>query len=380
MAVVEHLVELLLGPGTGLLGAEVIEDKDGHLAEAGEGGIEPLGGAGGEGRTQLIEEVGDVGEADGVAGLEAVVRDGGGKVGLAAAGLPEEDEPAVGGLGPAAGGLEGALEAVALLASEGVAARVEGLEGERGEAVACHRADVSVAGGRAALEDEDLRERRVGEAGAEAGVDLLGGRVAGEDGGERRMEAVGDDLVELLASPGGGGVGIEVVEDGEGGGADLLDEALVGHLGVVVVGGAELVEEVGDGEEEGGLAVRDDVVGDRGGEVGLAAAGDAGEDEPALGVCGEAAGGLDGVSVAILGVAAGGAAARQQCVEGEAGERAEAGVAEQAGLALAVVLALGAAAGDGAAEVGAVGVGGDADEAGAIAERADLSRDFRSGG
>lgn len=141
-----------------------------------------------------------------------------------------------------------------------------------------------------------------------------------------------------------------------------------------------MVEQVGDREEERGCAALDGAIGDGGGEVCLAAAGHSGQHQPALWGFGVPASGLDGERVARLRVPARGAAAREQCVEGEASECAEARVAQQASLTLAAVLAGDALTGDGPAEVGAVRVGGDAHEARPVAQRADLDGGFRSGG
>ena len=215
-----------------------------------------------------------------------------------------------------------------------------------------------------------LRERGVREPRAQALVDLLGRPHAGEDGGQRGVETVRDELRELLARPRRLRVAVEVVEHGQWSLAKLVAEAVVGNFGVAAVRGAQAVEEVGDGEEERGAAEFDRAVGDGGGEMGLAAAGHAAEDQPALGIFGEAASGLDGDGVALLRGRVGRAPVRQQCLEAEAGERAEARVAQQPLPPRALVLAVGTVARHGAPEVGAREIGGDAHEARAAAERA----------
>ena len=178
-----------------------------------------------------------------------------------------------------------------------------------------------------------------------------------------------DKLRELLARPRRLRVAVEVVEDGQRRLAELVAEAVVGDFGVVAVGGAQAIEEVGDGEEERGAAKRDRAVGDGGGEVRLAATGHAAEDQPALGLLGEAAGCLDGDGVALLRGRVGRASVRQQCLEAEARERAEAGVTQQPLAPRALVLAVGTVAGHGPPEVGAREIGGHPHEARAAAER-----------
>src|SRR5947209_7309229 len=64
VAIVEYLVELLDGPGSGLLGPEVIDDEEvdrAYLLEALVVGDVASGGVGG---TQLVEQIGGDGEID----------------------------------------------------------------------------------------------------------------------------------------------------------------------------------------------------------------------------------------------------------------------------------------------------------------------------
>src|SRR5690606_31068793 len=133
---------------------------------------------------------GDVREADRVALLQAVAGDGRREVRLAAAVLPEEDQPALGLPGPVARQLERALQVAPLLAAQRLATGTEGLEGVLSQAVSGHCTDVEVSGHRLEPQLEDLRERGVREAGTEARVDLAGRTHAGEDRGQRRVEAV----------------------------------------------------------------------------------------------------------------------------------------------------------------------------------------------
>ena len=91
-------------------------------------------------------------------------------------------------------------------------------------------------------------------------------------------------LEEFLARPLAGGGGVDVIEDEEGRGPDLLEERI--EAGVAfgrLVGGAQAVQQVGGEHEEHRLAAGDALVGDSGGEVGLAGAAGALQDEPAVG-------------------------------------------------------------------------------------------------
>ncbi len=200
---------------------------------------------------------------------------------------------------------------------------------------------------------------------------------AREDGGQRRVEAVRDDLEELLARPRGLGVRVEVVEHEQRRGAHLVEQVVEVDLGIVAIGRAQVVEQIRDGEEERGVAALDAAVRDRGGEVRLAGAVRAREHQPALGRVGEPLGGVDGGTVPALRGGLGGAAGAHERRECQALERAESRVREQPAAARVDVLALRALAGDGAAERRVLGVVGDAHEARAVAERADAGAAVR---
>ena len=88
-----------------------------------------------------------------------------------------------------------------------------------------------------------------------------------------------DQLEELFARPWCLRVGVEVVQHHQRRDAQLLQQLVVRQLRLVVVRGAEMVEQVGDGEEERGLPSIDRLVRDRRRNVGLAAAGGAIEQE-----------------------------------------------------------------------------------------------------
>ena len=302
--------------------------------------------------------------------LQAVAGDGSREVRLARAVSPVQHQQPGRPFRPTPRQPERPFEVLARLPTKPVPAWSEALEREVREPLAAHPPHREVTRRRRLLQHEHLREGRVGQPRAEPGVDLLGGPHAGEDGGQRRVEAMRDELHELLARPRRLRVAVEVVEHGERRRPQLLAEPLVGHLGVLGVRGAQAVEEVGDREEERGHAALDRAVGDRGGEVGLAAAGHPGQHQPALGSGREALCRSDRRRVALLGPAIAGTAARQQRLEAETPKRAEARVAQQPLPPRRVVLPPDAVAGHGAAERGILHVGGDAHEARTAAARA----------
>src|SRR3989304_4333486 len=78
----------------------------------------------------------------------------------------------------------------------------------------------------------------------------------------------------------GGGAG------GAGGGGRGLEEGVVVEAAGGIEGGAQVVEQVGDEGEDGGLATGHEGVGDGDGQVGLATAVGAAQDEPPLGPLG----------------------------------------------------------------------------------------------
>ncbi len=368
VAVVHDLVELLLGPRGGGLGTEVIEDEEVGVADALEEFVVGRIAAGGEGGAEVVEEVGDDGEEDGAAGFEGAIGDGCGEVGLAAAVGALEHQPALGVLGEGRSGAEGGFERGAFFRAEAGEAEVEGAELEGGEAFTAHPADLLIGGAGCAAEADGASEGGVGQAGGEAVIEGFGRGRRREDGGQGKVEAVVDDLVELFAGPGRAGRCVEVIEDEQRGVADLLEDAVEGELFVVgVVARAKVVEEVGDDHEEDGVSKGDAVVGEGRGEVGLARTGGAGEHEPAGRVLGEGAGGIDGGGEGGVGA---GPALRIEGFEGEAGEGADVGEAGEALAALVFTLLEDTVAGFGAAEAGVVDGIRAADEAGAVADGA----------
>ena len=136
----------------------------------------------------------------------------------------------------------------------------------------------------------DAGDRRVGQAHAQALVEAVDAEVGGDDRRQLGVVAVVEDLEELFLRPGRRVLRAEVVEDEHRRVAHLLEQHVVGHLAVRAVGGAQVVEEVGHDDEQRRLAALDAAVGDRGGDVGLAGAGGAVDEQPALRLFGEGAG------------------------------------------------------------------------------------------
>ena len=184
--------------------------------------------------------------------------------------------------------------------------------------------------------------------------------------GEAAVVAVVDELKEFLVGPGGEVAGVEVVEDEEGGVAHLLEEDGIGEGGVGLVGGAEVIEEVGHDNVEGRASGGDAVVGDGGGEGGFPVAGVAAEQEPGafrVFVAGEGAAAVEGG-----GEDGGGIGAER--VEGDAVEGPQVAVTLESILAFGFGLAAGAAAGHGGAEVRVAGQAVRPDESRVVAEGA----------
>ncbi len=141
---------------------------------------------------------------------------------------------------------------------------------------------------------DDLGVRKTG---AHAALDLFQEQVGRHDRWQAVDIAVVENLEEFLPRPRRGALCAEVVHDQQRCVANPVEARLKGFA-LVRVGEAELIEQVGDGEEERGEAVLDAVIGDGGGEVCLAAAVAPLDEQPAFAVLGECAslvvGALDG--------------------------------------------------------------------------------------
>ena len=121
---------------------------------------------------------------------------------------------------------------------------------------------------------------RVEDAGADALVDLVDGFGGGDDGGQVGVVAEVEELVEFFPSPGGGAFRAQVVQDEEGGALDFLETPVVGDGAFGVEGAPQVVQQVGDDDEEDVVATSGPFVGDGRGQVGFPRAVGSGEDEP----------------------------------------------------------------------------------------------------
>ena len=177
------------------------------------------------------------------------------------------------------GAAQGALEVLA----NGAAQASDGVEVVEGQVWNRRVQDLDgVSRSRAAAEPHDARDGGVVEPPRDALVELADRPRGGDDGGEPLVVAMPEELRELLLGPRRGAFVAQVVEHEQGDGAHLLEHLVVSQIAIGGVGRAQVVEQVGGGDEEDGLPGGDAPVGDGGGEVGLAAPRRAEEDEPAV--------------------------------------------------------------------------------------------------
>lgn len=117
---VDHLEQLFFGPGGPAGGIEVIEDKEGRVADLFEKLVEAkVIAAGVVAGAEMVQQVRDNHVERRAAKLDAPVGQGGREVCLAAPRRPGEDEPALGGLGVLPDGIERNPEPVAFAETSG---------------------------------------------------------------------------------------------------------------------------------------------------------------------------------------------------------------------------------------------------------------------
>src|SRR5438132_6142804 len=158
------------------------------------------------------------------------------------------------------------------------------------------------------------RDGAVAHPALQAGIELGRVEIGGEDSGQLRVIAVVDELKELFLRPWSSALYAEVVENEDGRRADELEQFVVAHIAAGLIGRAKVIEEVWDDHEERRDAGLKAAASDSGGEVRLAAAAGAGEDEPAFGLFCEPPGCLDAAREVLL-----------ESLDWAAAERAEAG-------------------------------------------------------
>src|SRR5205085_6043272 len=120
---------------------------------------------------------------------------------------------AIGGLCEAEGLAVRVFDAAAVVAGEVDAAEFEALEGHVADQRMVEDVERAHVGWAFRFEDVHASEAGVGEARAEALVELFGRDVRGDDGGEALVVAMVDELEELLLRPRRRGLRAEVVED-----------------------------------------------------------------------------------------------------------------------------------------------------------------------
>jgi len=153
------------------------------------------------------------------------------------------------------------------------------------------------AGSRPVGRDVDVVDGAQGgvqHAAADAVIDLFQGRGGGDHGGQLGIVAVVEQLVEFLARPGGGALCAEVIKDEQRGGAHFLKEAVVRDGAAGTEGGAQVVQQIGDDDEHGFVALSMAVVTNGRCQMSLAGAVCAHQDQPAGRFLGETLGGAEG--------------------------------------------------------------------------------------
>ena len=166
-----------------------------------------------------------------------------------------------------------------------------------------------------------------------------GREVRGDDRRQARVEAMVDDLEQLLLRPRRRAT---ACRGRRGRARARCGRARTArrsrHLGVGLVGGAQVVEQVRHDDEQRRLAALEHAVDDGGGDVRLAAAAGAGEHEPAVGRLGEGARVVDAAAVLLLRARVGAAAAGDEVRERQPRQRADVRVARRRSARLALVL------------------------------------------
>ena len=93
ITMVEDLVELFLSPGRVALRAKVVENEQRRIAHLFEALVVAARGVGAVRGAQMIQQIGDVDEQDGLPGFQALVSDGSGEMGLSAPVASLEQQP-----------------------------------------------------------------------------------------------------------------------------------------------------------------------------------------------------------------------------------------------------------------------------------------------
>jgi hypothetical protein len=158
------------------------------------------------------------------------------------------------------------------------------MQGECAE-IALHRIRPGAIVGRNDVQPLDQID--VEQTAAQALVHIFQPLIGSDNCGQLGIVAVVEQLEELLLCPGRGALAAQIVQNQQTGGAHLLEGLVVLDFAVGAKGGAQVVEQIGHDDENGGLVPVQPFIGDGRGQMGLATAVAAGQDQPAFRVLGK---------------------------------------------------------------------------------------------
>jgi len=136
---IQQLVQLLLSPWRAGLSAHIVQDEHRGIAYKFKELIIGHFTARAEGRAQVVKEVGSGDIESGAVVLDAVIGNGGGKVGLAGAGGTSQDQPTSGLVSKCSGGFISAVELLLFNRAVTFTLRVQIVKGETSQ-----RAEIAV--------------------------------------------------------------------------------------------------------------------------------------------------------------------------------------------------------------------------------------------
>ena len=179
----------------------------------------------------MIEQVRSGDEQGRVTIADALVGDGSREVRLPAAVAAGENQPAVGLFGELLRGLRCCAQEFLVLRGDFAHAQVKRLEGLA--RVYGQRREIGLVRFGAAeigrIDDKFAYEVHIHQPAAHARLDTLKFHIAGNDGGQRGVVAMVDDLVQFFLRPLSGVLGAQVVQDEKGCVASLLEKIVVSH-------------------------------------------------------------------------------------------------------------------------------------------------------
>src|ERR1035437_9107519 len=186
-------------------------------------------------------------------------------MGLAAAVASRKDQPALRRLGKAQSQVIGPLQVLSFASRQVKTFGIETLEGHVLLQLKS-RGPLKLLQSRGFfLDNKDLAEVGMGDAGTEPLIQLVDRGAHGDNGRQLMNKAVVQKLVELLFGPGSAGLNAQVIQNEQGGISDLLEKLVVREFAAGSEGGAQMIEEIRNSLEEGRIAGPDAFVGDGGG-------------------------------------------------------------------------------------------------------------------